>query len=217
MADSRVVVINRRISSLTNTFALEGIHKGEWFITQDSNILYWKNPVTGKPEQIAGRSDGAVVSSEVSSISNTSALGEIKSGEMFIARDENAMYWKNPNNDDSVEPLGGKSKLTAVKLLGAGLMNLDLLKSGYFYTEITANSTFSVSNTVTTDDVVTNFVLEVKNGGQFALTWWNEVEWEYGTAPTLSPTGTTLLGFYGIKKAGTLVYKWKGVVLAYEY
>jgi hypothetical protein len=46
MADNRIVVINRRVTSI-NDPAVANIYPGEWFVTQDTNIIYWKDPVSG--------------------------------------------------------------------------------------------------------------------------------------------------------------------------
>lgn len=217
MSDNRVVLINRRISSIGNTTAVQGIHKGEWFITQDTNTVYWKNPVTNLAEQIAGRSDGALVTREVTSINDAMVTTTIKSGELFVALDEGILYWKNPNNGDTIEAIGGKNKVLSKKILGSGRQDLNLLQSRYFYTTITANTTFQPINYDMSDEVLTDFILEIKNGGQFTITWWENIQWEFDAPPILSTYGTTLFGFYGSRKAGEVEYKWKGVVLSQEF
>jgi hypothetical protein len=54
-----------------------------------------------------------------------------------------------------------------------------------------------------------SFILDVTNGGSAAITWWANVKWSGGTAPTLTASGRDILGFYTYDNGST----WNGLVL----
>jgi hypothetical protein len=86
--------------------------------------------------------------------------------------------------------------------------NLDLATANCFTKTITAITTFTVSNVPTTGNVG-SLILDLTNGGAFAVTWWSGVKWAGGTAPTLTTSGRDVLGFF-THDGGTT---WNGVVL----
>lgn len=53
-----------------------------------------------------------------------------------------------------------------------------------------------------------SFVLELTNGGSGTVTWPASIDWEGGTAPTLTAAGTDILVFY-TRDGGTT---WHGIV-----
>ena len=88
-------------------------------------------------------------------------------------------------------------------------LNVNISLGNYFTKTITAISTLTVSNVPTTGTVA-SFVLDLTNGGAFAITWWSGMKWAGGTAPTLTTSGRDILEFF-THDAGTT---WNGLVLA---
>lgn len=88
-------------------------------------------------------------------------------------------------------------------------LDVDISLGNYFTKTITAISTLTVSNVPITGTVA-SFILDLTNGGAFAITWWANMKWASGTAPTLTASGRDLLGFF-THDAGTT---WNGLVLA---
>ena len=81
--------------------------------------------------------------------------------------------------------------------------------AGTFFTKtITANTTFTVTG-VPGPSAVPSFILELTNGGAFTVTWWANVRWAAGIAPTLTAAGTDVLGFYTLDAGAN----WRGLVL----
>jgi hypothetical protein len=97
-----------------------------------------------------------------------------------------------------------RSTRTAVAAL-----NIDCSAGDVFTKTITAISTFTVSN-VPAAGVVSSFILDLTNGGAYAITWWTGVKWAGGVAPTLTAAGRDVLGFL-THDGGTT---WTGLVLA---
>jgi hypothetical protein len=87
--------------------------------------------------------------------------------------------------------------------------NLNLANANYFTHTVSGATTFTVSNVATTGSVNT-LILDLTNGGSAAITWWANVRWAAGTAPTLTATGRDVLGFF-THDGGT---NWSGLVLA---
>lgn len=92
--------------------------------------------------------------------------------------------------------------------LGAGVA-INVASASVFTKTISGATTFTV-NTVPAAGNVATFVLELTNGGAFAITWWSGVKWPGGTAPTLTASGRDAIGFY-THDGGTT---WNGFVLA---
>jgi hypothetical protein len=88
-------------------------------------------------------------------------------------------------------------------------LNIDCNAATIFTKTITANSALTVSN-VPASGTSAAFILELTNGGAFAITWWSGVKWSAGIAPTLTASGVDLLGFYTINGGST----WRGLTLA---
>jgi hypothetical protein len=86
--------------------------------------------------------------------------------------------------------------------------NINLATASFFTLTIAAATTLTVSN-VPAAPAAASFVLELTNGGAFAITWWANMKWAGGTAPTLTAAGIDVLGFYTIT-GGTA---WRGLVL----
>lgn len=89
--------------------------------------------------------------------------------------------------------------------------NFDLKSANYFTHTLTGNTTFTLSNVATGDDV-SAFVLEITNGGAFNINWWGGIRWSGGAAPTLTPEGVDALAFYSYDGGST----WTCVVLGID-
>ena len=89
-----------------------------------------------------------------------------------------------------------------------GSYTFDLATANYFSRTVNTASTFAVSN-VTASGTVSSFVLDLTNGGSAAITWWANLKWAAGTAPTLTSAGRDILGFF-THDGGTT---WNGLVL----
>ena len=84
---------------------------------------------------------------------------------------------------------------------------LDLATANVFYKTISGVTTFTLSNVAATG-TVSEFILELTNGGAFAVTWWSGIKWVAGTAPTLTVSGLDTIFFY-TRDGGTT---WRGYV-----
>ena len=90
-----------------------------------------------------------------------------------------------------------------------GANAIDLSAGTFFTKTISAATTFSVSNVPASGSVV-SFILELTNAGSAIITWFGNVKWAAGTAPTLTAAGVDILGFYTHDGGVT----WRGMVLA---
>ena len=87
--------------------------------------------------------------------------------------------------------------------------NIDLATGNLFTKTISASTTLTISNALSSGNA-NSFILELTNGGAFALTWFSGVKWAGGTVPTLTASGVDILGFYS-HDGGTA---WRGLILA---
>ena len=88
-------------------------------------------------------------------------------------------------------------------------LNLDLGAGNSFSKTITANSTFTVSNTPASGKCFA-FVLDLINAGAYTVTWWAGVKWPGGSAPTWTASGRDVAGFMTYDGGTT----WTGVRIA---
>lgn len=89
--------------------------------------------------------------------------------------------------------------------------DVDLALGNLFTKTITTATTFTVSN-VPVAPASCSFILELVNAGSQLITWWSSIKWANGQAPTLTITGTDLIGFE-THDGGTT---WKGVVVGLD-
>jgi hypothetical protein len=75
-----------------------------------------------------------------------------------------------------------------------GTRTLDLTVANFFSATLNQACTFTFSNPPASGDFGT-FVLELTNGGAFAITWPASVDWPGGSAPTLTTSGKDQLVF----------------------
>ena len=87
---------------------------------------------------------------------------------------------------------------------------LDLNEGNLFTKTITSDTTFALTNISDIPNVVQSFILEITNGGNFIVTWWNNVKWDNGEMPELTENGVDILGFYTSNNGNT----WRGVLLS---
>ena len=120
-------------------------------------------------------------------------------------------------NDTKLDKTGGKLTGpiigTKEKKVSLGASNnIDLAEGNLFIKNVTSNITFTLSNISAENDIVHTFILEIVNGGNYTITWFNNIKWDNGTAPTLSTNGTDILSFYTHDKGVT----WRGFILAID-
>lgn len=94
------------------------------------------------------------------------------------------------------------------KQVAIAASNIDLALGNYFTRTISGATSLTVSNTPASG-VAASFILDLTNGGAGAITWWANVKWAGGTAPTLTASGRDVLGFF-THNGGTT---WTGLVL----
>ena len=73
---------------------------------------------------------------------------------------------------------------------------IDLNKGNLYLKTIAENTTLSVINITTIQNTVNTFILELTNGGNFTVSWWENIKWDEGKTPKLTKDGTDILGFY---------------------
>lgn len=113
------------------------------------------------------------------------------------------------------QSVGGIKTFTSVRETlvalgsGSGTRTINLSLGNYFTNTVTGASTIAVTN-VGASGTVSSFILELVNGGSAAITWPTGITWAGGVAPTLTSSGTDVLGFYTSNNGTT----WRGLVLA---
>jgi len=93
---------------------------------------------------------------------------------------------------------------------GGGTQDIDLtLGNSVTATVDTSTNTFTFSNPTASDELC-SFILFLTNGGSQTVNWPGTVDWEGGTAPTLTASGVDVIAFSTVN-AGTL---WHGFVIS---
>jgi hypothetical protein len=88
------------------------------------------------------------------------------------------------------------TKETGIGVSGvSNVFTISCTEANYFSITPTAASTIAVSNSASGVLDVNSFVLDLTNGGAFAITWWG-IKWVGGTAPTLTAAGRDTLVFF---------------------
>lgn len=75
-----------------------------------------------------------------------------------------------------------------------GAVPLNVSLGNYFQHTANGNVAYTFTN-VPGGQVVSGFILELTNGGNFSISWPASVKWPGGVAPTLANAGTDLLSF----------------------
>lgn len=86
--------------------------------------------------------------------------------------------------------------------------NIDLATANVFIKTIVGATTLTLSN-VAAAGSVNSFILELTNAGT-NVNFWAGVKWASGTKPTLTSSGTDILGFYSHDGGVT----WRGILLS---
>lgn len=73
--------------------------------------------------------------------------------------------------------------------------NLNLASASHFKKTISAATTFTLSN-IPSSGRFYSFILEITDGGAFPVTWWANIKWPGGFAPTLTVSGTDIFSFF---------------------
>lgn len=107
-------------------------------------------------------------------------------------------------NDSSIYEITGLGQ-TKVAL---SANNINLILGNAFTSTISGATTLMVSN-VPSSNTLASFILDLTNGGSSTVTWWSNLKWVLGTAPTLTASGRDSLGFYTYDNGST----WTGVVI----
>lgn len=87
--------------------------------------------------------------------------------------------------------------------------NIDVKAGAVFTKTITAATTLTTSNAPAAGKVA-SFILKLTNGGSKVITWWPNIKWAGGTAPTLTTAGVDNLGFYTHDGGAS----WQGLLLS---
>ena len=94
---------------------------------------------------------------------------------------------------------------------GSGTQTFDLNNGNYFTLTTNGTTTLAVSN-VPASGSVGAFIVQLTNGGGYTVNYFSGITWAAGTAPTLTTTGTDVLGFFTTDGGTT----WRGLVLALD-
>jgi hypothetical protein len=118
------------------------------------------------------------------------------------------------STDSTKLPLTGGTMtgpITALRetKVSMGASAIDLAAGNVFTKTITGATTFTLSNVAATG-TVNEFLLDLTNGGAYAITWWSGLKWAGGTVPTFTASGRDLLGF--VSHDGNTT--WSGMLLA---
>jgi hypothetical protein len=92
--------------------------------------------------------------------------------------------------------------------IAMGANDINVAAGNGFTKTITAATTLTVSNVPAAGTLI-SFILDLTNGGAGAITWWSNIKWVAGTAPTLTTAGRDALGFFTHDGGAT----WTGVVI----
>lgn len=173
--------------------------------------LYVTDGVNDEGVQIANLLKGAGAEVPASKITGTISSAQVGiSGDIVGTSDTQTLTNKTINMGDNLltRPL---VKDYAMEVYAHGSITtattIDLENGNVHTATIGGNLTLTFSNPIASGDA-TSFVLELTNGGAYTLTFPAAVDWEGGTAPTLTAAGVDILVFY-TRDGGTT---WHGIV-----
>lgn len=116
---------------------------------------------------------------------------------------------QGPQGPAGVDGIGGGSNPNVIQLMG---QQIDLYSGSYFTIDgMFADMMYMAPGMPNPAGQTNSFVLEITNGGMSTINWGNIglVRWPGGTAPTLTASGTDLLGFITTDHGSS----WKGLIL----
>ncbi len=173
--------------------------------------LYVTDGVNDEGVQIANLLKGSGAEVPASKITGTISSAQVGiSGDIVGTSDTQTLTNKTINMGDNLltRPL---VKDYAMEVYAHGSITtattIDLENGNVHTATIGGNLTLTFSNPIASGDA-TSFVLELTNGGAYTLTFPAAVDWEGGTAPTLTAAGVDILVFY-TRAGGTT---WHGIV-----
>ena len=97
-------------------------------------------------------------------------------------------------------------KEKVVNLTGDGIQTS---LGSVFIKTITKDTTLSLTTSYNIGET-NSFILELTNGGNYTITWWDNIKWNGGVAPELTNNGKDILGFYSYDSPRVTI----GVVLS---
>ena len=100
----------------------------------------------------------------------------------------------------------------AIGSIGGGAQTIDIVSGNSVSATVdTSETTFTFSNPTASDELCV-FSLVLTNGAAFTVNWPASVDWESGTAPTLTASGVDILVFSTID-GGTI---WHGATFSLD-
>ena len=143
----------------------------------------------------------ADISSGTSSGTHTGTLGATTLSGVVTGADQTITAINLKDYGETTNAIGGT---------GGGTQDIDLtLGNSVTATVDTSTNTFTFSNPTASDELC-SFILFLTNGGSQTVNWPGTVDWEGGTAPTLTASGVDVIAFSTVN-AGTL---WHGFVIS---
>jgi hypothetical protein len=101
---------------------------------------------------------------------------------------------------------------TGLKETHVAVTNEIDLNAGNYFTKTVSGAWNPTLANVPAVGVACSFILDLTNGGSAAITWWANVKWKNGTAPTLTAAGRDVLGFFTHDGGAT----WTGLLLGLD-
>lgn len=150
--------------------------------------------------------DSNVTYSKIQNVNSGKLLGR-KSTSTGVVEEINISVDSSNNTTFPANVLVTSGSLVE-KQISMAANDIDLNTGNYFTKTISTATTFTISNIPTTSSAI-SFILDLTNGGAGTITWWANVKWAGGTAPTLTVSGRDTLGFFTYNNGTT----WTGLVL----
>lgn len=159
-------------------------------LLEPSGVLERSCVIVDSKENIFVESEGSGAVFRVYGIEKTIQLDPASAASL-----NNLTNTTIPNLQNLVGTLS--DKVSSVFLPPVNVTNgyLNLSQSGYFYTILTSNTTFSLA-VPPNPGTFKEFILEVRYDSPSNITWWSGLSWAGGVAPTPSTKGKDIFKFY---------------------
>jgi Phage tail repeat like len=148
--------------------------------------------VTGLQTALDGKASTASVSAKLDK-GGDALTGALNAADYEIASPKFKDYALTTNSRGSI----------------SGAQTIDYSAGNYVSATVTAATQFSVTNPPASG-ITGGFMLELTNGGAYAITWMSGTKWDGGSAPALTSSGIDLLSFV-TRDGGTT---WRGVLVS---
>jgi hypothetical protein len=198
------------IVTTSGNLTLGGTPTGTWPISVSGNAA------TATALQTARTINGVSFDGTANITISTASANALTIGTGLTGTSYNGSSAVTVAIDSSVTTLIGTQTLSNKTITGLKETSFDVadstinLNSGNYFTKtVTSNVNFIVTN-VPSAPTVASFILELKFGGSALITWWSNITWANGIAPTLTASGDDILGFYTLDGGET----WRGMLLA---